>query len=289
MKTFYERLEEEETLLRKQVDYLKKRISSYPSGLLRVSYSNGCVQYYIKDTPDVRKFWNTAAADKVSEANNDSEGIDLSADLCYRYRQDRELAASIAQRDYDIRLLKELEMRLKTIGKARKIYCSTAPEKTAEQFSSGRRMLIQPLLMTDEEYAEQWQMKEYYRKPFSEDSPEIFTVKGERVRSKSEKIIADTLERNGVPYHYEYPFEIVGKGIFHPDFYVLNVRTRQEFFWEHLGKMDDMQYAADALSRIEAYEKEGLLPGDSLIITHETKTAPLNLRVVDLIISRFML
>ena len=109
------------------------------------------------------------------------------------------------------------------------------------------------------------------------------------MRSKSEKIIADTLERNRIPYHYKYPLELKESRVVHPDFYVLNTRSRHELFWEHLGKMDDMQYAADALSRIELYEKNGLFPGSDLIITHETKTSPLNLRIVDLIIRKYLI
>ena len=77
--------------------------------------------------------------------------------------------------------------------------------------------------------------------------PLLFSENGERVRSKSEVIIADILKNNGIPYRYEYPV-LINRNI-HPDFCCLNVRTRKEYFWEHFGKMDDIEYARQKLER----------------------------------------
>ena len=81
----------------------------------------------------------------------------------------------------------------------------------------------------------------------------------ERVRSKSEVIIADTLARHGVPYRYEYPLKLKSgrDGAFrtiHPDFLCLNVRTRAEFYWEHFGLMDDPDYLERTLAFIRLFK-----------------------------------
>ena len=47
---------------------------------------------------------------------------------------------------------------------------------------------------------------------------EIYTERGERVRSKSEKIIADKLFLQNIPYHYERPIYLKGFGMVYPDF-----------------------------------------------------------------------
>ena len=75
----------------------------------------------------------------------------------------------------------------------------------------------------------------------------------------------------------------------HPDFTVLNVRKRKEYLWEHLGMMDDPEYSKSALERIRQYEKQGFYPGDKLIITHETSENPLPTRLIDDIISHYLL
>lgn len=61
------------------------------------------------------------------------------------------------------------------------------------------------------------------------------------------------------------------------------------FFYEHLGKMDDENYVASNMRKLDLYEKNGYLLGESLIITHETSTAPLNMKVVDSYIKTYFL
>jgi hypothetical protein len=75
----------------------------------------------------------------------------------------------------------------------------------------------------------------------------------------------------------------------YPDFTVLNVRTRKEFYWEHLGMMDQPDYCKNALSKVEIYEKNGLMPGKELLLTHETKGHPIQTGIVENMIKSFLL
>ena len=59
------------------------------------------------------------------------------------------------------------------------------------------------------------------------------TAKGEKVRSEAEMNIADALDRNNVPYHYEFPFNLKTLGKIYTNFICLNRRTGKEFIWEH--------------------------------------------------------
>ena len=67
----------------------------------------------------------------------------------------------------------------------------------------------------------------------------------------------------------------------HPDFLCLNVRTRQEFYWEHFGMMTTPDYAQKAIHKLQQYSDNHLLPGINLIITMETATSTLNLRYIE--------
>jgi len=122
-----------------------------------------------------------------------------------------------------------------------------------------------------------------------EDVSGIYTEKNEHVRSKSEKILADKLNLMHIPYHYEKPLHLHGYGIVHPDFTILNKRTRKEYYWEHLGMMDDASYSEKAVMKIETYEKNSIFPGDSLILTYETSVHPLDSRLIELIIHKYLL
>ena len=123
------------------------------------------------------------------------------------------------------------------------------------------------------------------RKPFKKGAPEFYTLKGERVRSKSEVIIADRLRANGIPYRYECPLK-VGNKVIHPDFTILRMSDRKIIYHEHCGKMSDQQYLDDMLSRARDYNDAGIILGDRLFYTFETDTTPLDVTILDNIIKR---
>ena len=161
-------------------------------------------------------------------------------------------------------------------------------EEIFYKYTGDRQQLVVPQYISDEDYAKKWEEISYQRKTFAEGTAEIYTVKGERVRSKSEKIIADALQRNNVPYKYECPLELNGGRVIHPDFTVLNKRTRKEFYWEHLGMMNDVEYDCNAVRRIEEMERNGIVPAKNLLITAETKMNPINVTIVDMIIQEYL-
>ncbi len=154
--------------------------------------------------------------------------------------------------------------------------------------STDRKPLVTPIIEDDASYAARWQNVTYEKRVFPLNSPEYITEKGERVLSKSEKILADKFFRMNIPYHYEKPLNLPGYGWIHPDFTLLNVHTREEFFWEHLGMIDNPSYADENAKRLNAYIKAGILPGKQLLITWETKNRPLDWLVVEKLIYSFL-
>ena len=111
-------------------------------------------------------------------------------------------------------------------------------------------------------------------------------MNGERVRSKSEMIIADRLFVNGIPYKYECPLMVGDNEIIHPDFTILRIRDRKIIYYEHCGKMDDPGYAEEMVERSVKYSLAGIVQGDSLFYTYESSTKPLDVRVLDNMIKR---
>ena len=122
-----------------------------------------------------------------------------------------------------------------------------------------------------------------------EGDPEYYTDRGERVRSKSEVIIANKMYSAGVPYLYECPIVLRDGTLIYPDFTVLNVREKKTMIWEHLGMMDDGSYCQRALDRILSLEREGYFPGKNLILTHETSRRPLDTRLLERVMHCYLL
>lgn len=95
------------------------------------------------------------------------------------------------------------------------------------------------------------------------------TERGEKVRSKSEAIIANILHNQGLDYRYEYPIEgYIQPGIRRPDF-VFFTPERKPIIWEHLGMLDDLDYRSRWQAKQAWYEANGFTEGIDFFITRD--------------------
>ena len=201
------------------------------------------------------------------------------------------IACQLAQKDYDSKIITLVETEIAAL-KAYLITASTISNFTLEMCHA-RQKLITPLTLTDEQYAAQWKTTPYKGLPFAPDATAFTTLRKERVRSKSEVLIANALTQNNIPYRYEYPLTLKkplqkGTTTFYPDFLCLNLRTRQEYIWEHFGLIDSPEYAQNAASKLNLYAQNQFLPGRNLIITMETTTEPLTPTIIEEMIKNFL-
>lgn len=255
-----ELLEKRIAELQKLIDIIESRIDNYPSGRLRIS-SNGKMTTYLF--------------------------CDESSKIKYISKSNKQLISELAQKDYDIKVLKAFKQELKHI----KVFMQTQNSKSAieifNRLSDERKSLINPLVLNDEALISKWNHEEYEGLSINSNAVTYTTNRGELVRSKSEKILADKFFSEGIPYHYEYPVYLKGIGTVHPDFKVLNVRTRKVYFWEHLGMMDDSNYAIRNVKKINAYIKNGYYSGENIIYSYEIKNY-FDLNAIDDLVKRYL-
>ena len=207
---------------------------------------------------------------------------------------DMALLSSVAARSYDETVLRRADREYKALIVLRKIYQNGIAEDVYLELSGPRQELIRPIYLTEEQFVEEWLSQPYTVIPIPPGVQTYLTDRGERVRSKSEVFIANALLKYGIPYFYEYPVRIrdhLTHQIYtaHPDFYVLNPRTRQAYLWEHLGRMDDAEYCAHNSEKLLDYEDAGIIPGQNLILTLETRKSPLTPERIEEVIKRYLL
>ena len=199
------------------------------------------------------------------------------------------VAQGLAQADYLRRVLKATNDEITKIEGMIRFYSKGTMEDIADKLHPVRKNLIMPVWLSDEEFVADWLSEPYEKMGFAPGTAEYYTTDKERMRSKSEVIIAEYLKKYDIPYQYEFPLWLNEFKMVRPDFKVLNVRTRETFFWEHLGKMGDPEYAETNVKKIEDYINAGLIPGKNLILTLETSAHPLNSRVIDKIIEEYLI
>ena len=197
----------------------------------------------------------------------------------------------LVEQEYYAKLLPEIEKQIANLKNALVNVDERKLEKTYNDMHAGKRKLITSGILSREEKIRRFEEETYESKPIDDDRTEIYTNKGERVRSKSEKIIADHFERRGILYRYEKPLYLMVDGQrkpFYPDFTVMNKRTTKILYVEHFGMLDDSVYYNGTLRKLDVYEKNDILIGRDLLVFHETGKRVLNVKSIDKYIDEYM-
>ncbi len=242
----------------------KKSSEKAPIGSLGVSYSNGVEQFYHRTEEGQHK------------------GTYISKD-------NKKLISALAQKHYDQIFLKTAENNMTKLKKALKSLPDKELIEIYDELSQTRREWVKPYILTDEQYIEQWLNVQYEGKEFDSNTPMLITERGEKVRSKTEKILADKLFAMGIPYRYEYPVRLKGYGFVYPDFTLLNIAKRKEIYLEHFGMMDKIEYCHKAIKKLENYANNEIYLGKNLLVTFETSQYPLNMKTVEEMLREFVM
>lgn len=242
----------------------RKDLENAPKGTLRLGKSQGCTQYYLC-----------------------KPGLPHNGD--YLAKRNMELAKQLAQKSYNQKIMRYSERNLKQISKLLRDYEDDKIEKIFLAEHPERQKLISPVEPTFQQRIEDWISKPYLGKRFTEEMPVIMTNSGIRVRSKSEKIMADYFDSIGLAYKYECPLQLAPYGAIYPDFTFLSKRTGREVYWEHEGMLDKPEYARTAAQKMELYEINGIYPGENLILTFETSTTVLNTELMKSMVNRYLM
>ena len=245
-------------------DTLNKLLQRQPEGRLQVSTMRGHPRYY-QYLRGQRRYLGKAEAGLVKK---------------------------LAEKEYCEGMLEKAQKETRLLEYFLEGFEPTGFVNYYEELNEGRKRMVDPIILPDNLFAEQWltRMRTLTEVQSNDyEKPEEFTtLNGEKVRSKSEKILADLLKHYGIIYVYEAPLTLKD-GVVYPDFTILNLRTREVWYWEHLGKMDDADYAAKNARKVRRYEAAGIFPGEHLIITMETSQHPLRTDEIKMFIERYLL
>jgi len=201
----------------------------------------------------------------------------------YIRSSEMELVKKAVQFEYDTKILSAAKLEYSKLLVILNAYNDKGRivESIYDSMPNGKKRLIIPDWIPDEEYIDRWKKQTYVSLGFRDNAPEFYSSKGERMRSKSEVLIANLFERLHVEYKYEKPLMLKRMGLVHPDFTILDTKKRKEIYWEHLGLMDDQVYRNNAIMKIRDYENSGFYVGDRLIVTEESTNCPLDIKSIE--------
>ena len=264
-KTIMNALKKRSDYLDKMITFQKKSLENVPEGSLRIKSPHGYVQYYFKNEKD-----KEAQLVKYIPADQN------------------DFAMALAQKAYDEDVLKAAVQEKVFLEKMIRKFPEPMPENVYAELSDARKQLVKPIIETDEAFVERWLAAPYEKNTRKKSRPEIMSESGDTRDSKSEMLISNLLDKRRKYYLPQFPINLKGFGKVYADFKVLNLRTRKEYIWEHLGMLDNPNYLKHNIAKINAYILNGYIPGKNLILTFEAEDSPLNLKVADRLITEYL-
>ena len=140
---------------------------------------------------------------------------------------------------------------------------------------SGYRPLLESILDTKD--FSSWAREDYLSNPYQPEGKKFKTQTGIYVRSKSEKMIADTLTSYQISYRYEAALYL--DYTIYPDFTIRHPETGDLYYYEHFGMVDNPDYRRKMLDKCDMYMRHEIF---DLLYTIESKDRPLTVEQIDL-------
>ncbi len=253
MNSLIEPLQKRISILKTALKQAEQHQGKFPDGRLRVSSSGRQIRYY-----------------HISK-DDDSRGD-------YLTKEKLPLATALAQKAYHALFVTEATSECLFLERVIKRLSRNNADLVYEELSACRKRLVTPYILTDQLYAKQWLSRPYKTSHYAEEGKIFDTNRGEKVRSKSEAILADMFYELGIPYRYEQALHMKGGGARYPDFTLLKVSTREEYYLEHFGLLSNEEYRAECLKKLNEYRRNGIYLGKNLLITYESNECPLDIR-----------
>lgn len=244
---------------------MERRLGNAPDGRLHVNSSHGYSQYHHQVSPGQSQYLSK--------------------------KTDGDLISALAEKDYYLRLRDAILAEIDAIDLWNAALPHPAAEQVYDTLQPALRQYVTPIDGYDQEFVDHWLARHqpwtYNTHPFTGN----YTFRGIRFRSRAELILATLLEKQRYPWVYECPLQVTRDGygeIIFPDFTVLNVRTRETYYLEYLGKMSDPQYMETNYRRLKLYEENGIYLGKQLIIIGESREEPLDVPHTEKILREYL-
>jgi len=200
-----------------------------------------------------------------------------------------DLAQALAQKSYDERILAAAEGEMKALQKYLGSVPSVMVEDIFESYSDSRQKMIVPIMETDEQFLQRWLNQPSPNVKGRREHPVVITDQGKEVDSKAELVLSMQFDKKNVPFLQQWPIVLKNGRVIYADFKVLNLRTRREFLWEHLGMLGSEEYCRHSLPRLNELIMNGFIPGVNLILTWESEACKLDLRVINTLINTYLM
>lgn len=256
----YEKMLEKSKSLEKQIQNAEKQLAKCPSGKLVCAKNGNSIKWY-----------NCVQPKPI-----------------YIPKKERHFAEQLAKKKYLELLIKELQKEQTAINFFLRHSLKDNYKHQDLLYTPGYDELLAPYFQATSQNIKEWLDTPYNTNPFHQENLIHNIGFGQKVRSKSEMMIARALTEKGIPFRYECALQL-GSTTYYPDFTILRPSDEKIVYWEHFGLMDVPEYRQNAYSKLKNYNEHNIYQDINLITTFETQTHSLDYETIDAKIHQFIL
>ncbi len=256
---YYQLLKEQEVLSQRETE-IRKILENYPEGKLIYS-QNGKHKKWYKSCNGVKS---------------------------YIPSRDINIAVALAEKKYYEAILLDVVWEKKAVENYLKVCNKGKTQQEKIVATSAYTELLKRGFISSKEELAKWERADYEKCSKYPEQLVHPVFDGQKVRSKSEAIIATMLHLNKIPFHYEEALHF-GNKVIYPDFTIRHPVTGRIYYWEHFGMMDNDSYAQPAFQKMQLYNINGILLSDTLLTTYETQEIPLKTDMVENMIHSYFM
>ncbi|RRF94821.1 MAG: hypothetical protein DUD27_08905 [Lachnospiraceae bacterium] len=252
-------LERRIKFLEKEIPILEARIKAAPSGKLRIY------------THDNYSRWMVLLSDGKSQ---------------YIKKSEKELVCKLWHKQLDSDSLdlykRELAILKRDSAAIEKLYASR--QKRINRHTNSTLPQDKAVFLPDEN----WHDIPYHKNPYKQENLTNIGPGGEKMRSKSEVMIAMALAQHNIEYRYECEYPLGCRSVY-PDFMIKRPADGEIILWEHFGMWDNEEYLKGAVDKINDYIANGLIPYENFIYSLETESHPTDYSLINDMIETYIL
>jgi hypothetical protein len=196
---------------------------------------------------------------------------------------DQELIAELKLKAFATACIPVLKKSIKMTENCLAAQAVFDPKKIEQQMGEGYQgVFLELQMLAKAPESEAWQAVRENKNPRFPEKLRYETADG-RYRSKSEMVIAMQLARFEINFKYE-PVINLGSMHYAPDFVIMNPLDGGIVYWEHLGLLDKEEYRSATERKLAVYYANGIRPGDNLILSCDSESAPLSALQIERVI-----
>ena len=262
------KIDDECKRLEQSIDRHKKLIASLPKGILQC-HRDG-------------RYWHWYVVNVEKDADGKRK-----RKASYIKRDNLSLAKKLAEKEVLINEMRDEEKELKALKMyVRHRSAFESADKYINRTEEHQRLTADLFNNKWSQDIEMWLNDRSNVPPYKPENLTYRCRNGIFVRSKSEQLIAGALQIHNIPYKYEEPLQLGNYKVI-PDFTILSPRDGKEYIWEHFGMMNNQDYCAHNLNKIQTYIEHGYIPFERLITTYESNDGGIDEVWIDRIIETF--